>query len=372
MKFRCERDVLFEALSTVGRAAGGRSGTAPVQGGLRLALSGDALHLAATDLDLSMQMVVTVAGHGDGDCVVPGRLATDIVRSLEPGGVAVEAADDEIRVSAGRSRFLVRGYPVSEFPRLSSPVGQEVVLQATELAEALRQVIRAASGDDSRPMLTGVLFSSEKEGLRLVATDSYRLALRDLVGTSVLPEGQKVLVPARALSELQRLLGSGPSGAEAQGEVKLCVGDLDASFQVGPVQLSTRLLEGDFPNYQALFPSNYPNRLLVGRTALLDAVRRVKLLARDATASVHMAMRPESVELSVATQDVGQATEDIEARYEGAELTVAFNPNYLSDGVEAVVGDEVLLQTVDAAKPATVSSVESSDYRYLLMPVRVP
>lgn len=371
MKLRCERDVLVEVLSTTGRAAGGRSGM-PVQGGLRLELVQDRLHLAATDLDLTIQMAVTVAGDSDGSCVVPARLVTDIVRSLEPGAVVVEAGDDEIRISGGHSEFMVRGFPVSEFPRLSAPSGDRVVLGGAELTEAVRQVIRAASGDDSRPMLTGVLLSAEQAGLRLVATDSYRLALRDLVGRSVLAEGQRVLVPARALGELQRLLSGPGSGPEDERQVSLCVGELDASFQVGSVQLSTRLLEGEFPNYQKLFPSSYPNRLVVGKNALLDGVRRVKLLAKDATASVHMAMRAESIELSVATQDVGQAREDIEATYEGAELTVAFNPTYLADGVEAVAGDEVLLETVDAAKPATVRSAQSSDYRYLLMPVRVP
>ncbi len=371
MKLRCERDVLVEALSTAGRAAGGRGGT-PVQGGLRLELAGDRLHLAATDLDLTIQMAVTVAGGGDGACVAPARLVTDIVRSLEPGAVTVEAEADEIRVRGGRSQFMVRGFPVSEFPRLNAATGDQVVLGAAELAEAVRQVIRAASGDDSRPMLTGVLLSAEPGGLRLVATDSYRLALRDLVGTTVLAEGQKVLVPARALGELQRLLATLGAAPEGERQVSLCVGDLDASFEVGSVQLSTRLLEGEFPNYQKLFPSSYPNRLVVGKSALLDAIRRVKLMAKDATASVHMAMRAESIELSVATQDVGQAREDIEATYEGTELSVAFNPTYLADGVEAVEGGEVLLETVDAAKPATVRSAESEDYRYLLMPVRVP
>ncbi len=373
LRLRCERDVLVEALGTVGRAAGGRSGTAPVQGGLRLELRADRLHLAATDLDLTIQMGITVAGGGDGACVVPARLVTEIVRSMEPGAVALEADDDEIRVSGGRSWFGLRGFPVSEFPRLSLPKAERVVLGATELAEAVRQVIRAASGDDSRPMLTGVLLSAEPGGLRLVATDSYRLAVRDLVGRSVLAEGQRVLVPARALGELQRLLGpSAPGGPEGEREVSFCVGDLDACFEVDSVQLSTRLLEGEFPNYQKLFPSSYPNRLLVGKAALLDAIRRVKLLARDATASVHMAMRAESIELSVATQDVGQAREDIEATYEGSDLTVAFNPTYLADGVEAVAGDQVILETIDAAKPATVRAALDSDYRYLLMPVRVP
>jgi DNA polymerase-3 subunit beta len=293
-----------------------------------------------------------------------------------------------------------------------------VTLPAEGLADALRQVVRAASGEDSRPILTGVLMAAEGAGLRLVATDSYRLAVRDLPGAGVLGEGQKVLVPSRALTELQRLLGSSSAGsgsgragrqgrsgssdgpvaggasedgrdqADAPAEpdapdapasppapagpvVTLRLGDHDATFEIGPVRLTTRLIEGEFPNYRQLVPSNYPNRLVVAKEPFLDAVRRVKLLVRDPTTPVRIALRPDGIELTVITQDWGQATEDVDAKYDGAEMTVAFNPNYLIDGIEAIQGDEVQLDTLDALKPATIRPTEGSDYLYLLMPVRV-
>jgi DNA polymerase-3 subunit beta len=181
----------------------------------------------------------------------------------------------------------------------------------------------------------------------------------------VLGEGQKVLVPSRALNELLRLL---PGSGEG---VDLRLGAHDATFSVGSVTLTTRLIEGEFPNYKALIPSGYPNRLTVGREALLDAVRRVKLLARDATTPVRIALRPTGIELTVITTDWGTATEDVDAKYEGAEMTVAFNPNFLIEGVEAVTGDEVALDTLDALKPATLRPIDSDSYLYLLMPVRV-
>jgi DNA polymerase-3 subunit beta len=240
-----------------------------------------------------------------------------------------------------------------------------VTLPVEGLAEALRQVTRAASGEDSRPILTGVLMSAENDGLRLVATDSYRLAVRDLRGLGVLAEDQKVLVPSRALNELMRLLGS------SAGQMSLRLGSHDATFDVGDVTLTTRLIEGEFPNYKMLIPSGYPNRLIVGREALLDAVRRVKLLARDATTPVRIALRATGIELTVITTDWGTATEDVDAKYEGAEMTVAFNPNYLIEGVEAVTGDDVALDTLDALKPATLRPTDGDDYLYLLMPVRV-
>lgn len=294
--------------------------------------------------------------------------------------------DEELRITAGRSQFTVRTHPSGDFPRLPVPVADAVTLPAAGLADALRQVVRAASSEDSRPILTGVLMAAEAGGLRLVATDSYRLAVRDLPGAGVLREGQKVLVPSRALGELQRLIGSGggagstsPAGDEAEdgkgemakGAVTLRLGDHDATFELGRVRLTTRLIEGEFPNYRQLIPSEYPNNLIVGRDHLLDAIRRVKLLARDATTPVRIALRSDGIELTVITQDWGQATEEVDAKYEGAEMTVAFNPNYLIDGVEAVTSDEVLLETLDALKPATIKPTEGAGYLYLLMPVRV-
>ena len=365
MKFRCERDVLVEALGTAQRAVASRGGALPVLSGVRLEVSGDTLHVAGSDLDLTIQAQTTVAGEADGVVVLPARLAADIVRSLEPGAVTLDAGDDEVRITSGRSNFAVRLLPAADFPRLpASSDTDAVTLAAADFLEALRQVVRAASGDDARPILTGVLMSAEEGGLRLVATDSYRLAVRDMEGTSVLREGQKVLVPSKALSELQRLL----AGAES---VTLRLGEHDVTFEVGGVRLTSRLIEGEFPNYRQLIPSSYPNRLIVEKEPLLDAVRRVKLLVRDATTPVRIALRPDGIELTVITTEVGQAVEDLDAKFEGTEMTVAFNPQYLIDGVEAVGGDEILLETIDALRPAVIRPIEGNEYLYLLMPVRV-
>jgi DNA polymerase-3 subunit beta len=364
VKFRCERDVLADALATAGRAATGRTGSLPVLSGVRIDLHGDELRVTGTDLELTIQVAVTVSGDSDGATVLPARLAADIVRSLETGAVTVEADQDDARISAGRSQFAVRPLSLDDFPRLPDAAADAVTLPSATFGEALRQVARAASGDESRPILTGVLLAAENDGLRLVATDSYRLAVRDLPGTSVLRTDQKVLVPSRALNELARLLPS-------SGEVTLRLGERDATFEIGGARLSTRLIEGEFPNYRQLIPQQYPNRLTVGREPLLDAVRRVKLLARDST-PIRLSMSPDALDLTATTQDIGQAAESLDAKYEGAEMVVAFNPDYLSAGVDAVTTDEVVLETLDAMKPAVLRAGEATDFLYLLMPVRVP
>lgn len=353
----------MEALGTTARVATTRGGALPALSGVRMEVTGDNLRLAGTDLDLTVEVQITVSGLAEGVCVIPAKLAADIVRALEPSAVVVEAHGNEAVISAGRSQFTVRLLAAEEFLPLPQPAAEAVTLDSATLATALIQVVRAASRDDARPILTGVHLSAEAEGLRLVATDSYRLALRDLPGTSLPTGGGEVLVPARALGELTRVLGGAPT-------VTLRLGGDQATFDVGKVRVTTRLIEGEFPNYRQLLPSNYPNRLAVGKEAMIDAVRRVKLLAREAT-PVRLSLRPEGAQLTAVTQDVGQAREDVEAKYEGSEMTVAFNPDFLLEGIEATPGDEVVLETLDALKPATLRPTEGTDFLYLLMPVRV-
>ncbi len=364
MKFRCERDVLAEALSTAGRAATGRTGTLPVLSGLRLELVGDTLTVTGTDLELTIQLQAEVGGERDGGVVLPARLSADIVRSLSAGKVEVSVDGDDVSISGGRSQFAVRPLALDDYPRLASPASSAVTLPSADFGEALRQVVRAASTDEARPILTGVMLTAEADGLRMVATDSYRLAVRDLPGASVLGADQKVLVPGRALTELQRLVGHSP-------ELTLRLGERDATFEVGTIRLTTRLIEGEFPNYRQLIPASYPNKMTVARDALSEAIRRVKILAKDAT-PIRLQMTADSLKLTAITQDVGNAVEELDAVLEGTELTVAFNPDYFAAGVEAVGSDEVTLETLDSLKPAVLRGVGRPDYLYLLMPVRVP
>lgn len=363
MKFRCERDVLVEALATVGRAASSRGGVLPVMSGIRTKLDDQKLELTATDLDLTISVEIDVSGEENGVGVVPARLAVEVARALEPGAVEVAADAEECRIEAGRSRFSLRALPAEEFPALPAGGGTGVTVPAGDFAGALRQVVPAASADDSRPIFTGVLFQAEAGGLRLVATDSYRLAVRDLPSAAVLAEGQHVLVPSKALGELSRTIAS----AE---HVTVNLGERDVSFEVGRTRVISRLIEGDFPTYRNLIPQNFPNRVVVERELLLDAVRRVRLMAREAT-PIRVNMSSDGFELMAVTQDVGQAEESIDAKYEGTPLTVAFNPEYLIDGLEACFGNEVVIEALDGGSPVVLRPSETSDFLYLLMPVRV-
>ncbi|HEY3941530.1 MAG TPA: DNA polymerase III subunit beta [Acidimicrobiales bacterium] len=371
MKFRSERDSLVEALSTAGRAVGSRGTSSPVLSGLLLRCAGNRLTATGTDLDLTIRVQQEVIGIDDGTCVVPARLTADIVRSLEPGAVTLEGNEEKVEITAARSHFGLRAFPAVEFPAVSQDVGGGVELRAQILAEGLRQVVRAASNDDARPLLTGVLLTNFEGDVRLVATDSYRLALRDLEGTKGAAPDEDVLVPARALAELQRLPAPPAGEGDQVPMVEVAVGPHEITFVRGPVRISTRLLDGTYPDYRQLIPDHYPNVLHLGKESLVSALRRVRLLVRDNTTPVRLAMRQGGVDLTVVSNEVGDASETVDGDFTGDELVIAFNPSYLIDGVEAVVGDEVVIETADASRPATVRGAEDDHYRYLLMPVRV-
>ena len=374
MKFHCERDTLLEALTVAVRAAAGASSNRAALTGAHLDLNGGTLVVTGSDLDLTLSVTTEVAGEADGAAVTPARLLTDVVRAVPAGAVEFSVAEGEASIVAGSSEFSIRLIPEEDYPQLAfkderSENGSSVVFSPAvtfdgpEFRDALGQVVRSASSDDSRPILTGVLMAAESEGLRLVSTDSYRLSVRDLEGSSILGEHQRVLVPSRALGELQRLIAD-------SAEVTLKLAEHYAQFVVGSVQLTTRLIPGDFPNYQGLIPANHPNCLTVNREQLLEVVRRVRLLAQDST-PVRLVMSGDSLEIIAVTHDVGKANESMAGHYEGEDLTVAFNPGYLIDGIEAATGDEVTLHTADAVKPALLRSVGDEGFLYLLMPVRV-
>jgi DNA polymerase-3 subunit beta len=377
VKFRAERDGFLEALSTASRAATARGASAMGSPTIHLALSGRRLDVAGSDGDLLIESWIEVAGEADGSTFVPARLVVEIVRSFEPGLVDVVADDDEVRISAGHADFNIRIPASAELVRPGSPDVKGIELPAEPFGEALRQVVRAALSDDSRaPQLTGVLMVARADGLRLVATDSYRLAFRDLAGVSALEEGESVLVPARALSEVQRLAGGAGGSTGEDGRPKLVFShtDLDAAFELGAVRLTTRLLKGVFPEYERLVPEHYTNRAHIAREELATALRRVRLLVRDVkdvTTPVRVAFDADGLELTVLTPESGRAVERVQARHEGDDVTVAFNPTYLLDGIDAIRSETVVLEVIDSGKPAMLQGEDDDTYRYLLMPVRV-
>ncbi len=363
MKFRCDRDELSEALQTVQRGVSSRPGIPALTGVLVETAPEGTLTLTTTDLEVSVRLVIDVQVQEGGVALVPARLLADTVKSLSDAPVEFDADQGQARIRCAAYEGALRLLPAEDFPSLEPPVGTRVVVHAPRFAEAAAQVGRAASRDEARPVLTGVLAEVSREGVTLVATDSYRLAVRELVATAA-GEG-KAIVPERAMSEAGRAAG----GLE-KGEIELVLNDSQVLFRIGRLALTSRLIEGEFPNYRQLLPEAYESRLTVSRQQLLDAVRRVGLLAR-ATSPIRLEFNALGVKLSSSSPDLGQAVEAVEATYEGEDVTAAFNATYLADGLAAATGEIVRLEVRDGLKPGIVRG-EADDFTYLVMPVRLP
>jgi DNA polymerase-3 subunit beta len=377
MKFRCERDDLLEAVQFASRAISSRA-TLPVLAGLRVEASEEgAVKVAATDLELTMATALRAAVDEPGRAVLPGRLFGEMSRSLGTGQVSLAATEAEAEIGSGRGQFRVKTLATDDYPAL--PIdeleeGEEetaVGVDAGELATGLSQVVRAASTDESRQVLTGVLWELSADGLTLAATDSYRLSVRRLRVTGGPEEQRNVIVPARTLGELARSIQGNP------GRLKVVVRENLIVFSFGPEEgkeaaelvIGSRFIEGEFPKYRQLIPQGYSNVLTVSKEELLEVVKRVGLLAQN-NMPVKLRLASE-LEVSAQTPDVGEGQEALDVEYSGDELVIAFNPQFLSEGASAIHGDKATLQAGDGLKPAILRGQGDESFTYLLMPVRL-
>lgn len=358
MRIRAERDDLADVLARAARAVGTRSPQQILQG-LLCDVHGNRLEVTGTDGEVTIRTTLDVEVLEVGRTVVPAKLAAEAVRKLPVGAVTMAAADGEVEITGNGPRFRLREFVVNDFPDIADTIESPIVeVDGEAFVSALSQVGVAASADDARPTLTGVLFESGDAGLRLVATDSYRLALRDMPGVDA---GSTALVPYRALREVGRTIGDPKIGVQLDSR--------EAAFSSLRGRMTARVIEATFPNYRQLLPDSYPNQLSVSKTSLLEAVARAALVAEDHI-PVRLSLHKGGVELSVTRQEVGEETEHIEAEYSGEDMTIAFNTRYLTDGVTAIAGDEVILETIDPLKPGMLSG-GGDGFQYLLMPVRL-
>ena len=370
MKFSVERQPFLSELQRVTRAAANRSAI-PALGGVMLDASPDTLSLSATDTELALQSSMPATVEQEGKLLLPARLLLDIVRVADGDSVSIEAASDQgvVKVTSQRASFSVRTLPAGDFPKLPSTAeGTAVQLDAGALAATIDRVAKAASRDETRPVLTGILVSLDDGTLRMVATDSYRLSVKESAVPGMDGSAFEANVPARALQELGRVV------AETQPEaVAIVTKDNQVVFESGRVTLSSRLIDGQFPNYRQLLPESYEHDVVVEKSELLGVVRRVSLMAQR-NAPLRLRFEQGSVTLSAQTPDVGEASESVPVNYEGDELEIGFNPQFLQDGLESVGAKEVRLRLISALRPGLIEAAgdgEEDQFLYLIMPVRL-
>lgn len=372
MKFRVERDVLTEAVSWAARSLSPRP-PVPVLSGLLLKAEGGTLSLASFDYEISAHLEIAADISEEGTILVSGRLLADICKSLPSAPVDVETDGSKVTLTCRSSRFHLSTMPVGDYPELPALPDISGTVDGEAFAQAVSQVIIASSRDDTLPILTGVKMEIEGDLITLLATDRYRLALREIRWNPSDPSiSTGALVKAKTLSEVAKTLGGSGNINIALSSNSELIG-----FESGGRRTTSLLVDGDYPKIRSLFPDNTPIHATVETSALAEAVRRVSLVAERNT-PVRLMFTDGQLTLDAGTGEDAQASENLEATLVGEEITVAFNPHYLSEGLNAFDSKYVRFSFTSAPKPAMLTAQaepdgdNSDDYRYLVMPVRLP
>jgi DNA polymerase-3 subunit beta len=367
MKLTVSRETLVARLGIAVRGVSTRSAIQTLAGVLIQIRDGH-VELQATDMELGIRVGLEAADTTDGSAVVPGRLLLDVVRSLPKDDVSLEyrSSQQDVELVSGPARFHLRTLPAEDFPKLPDPPHSGVLtVPAAAFADTIARVARAASRDETRPHLTGVLVSANERELRMVATDSYRLSVKETQLEDALSGSLEANVPARTLQELSRIAGAG--GAEAIGVAAL---ENQVVFTVDDVMLSSRLVEGRFPNYQQLLPDAYEHELRVNRTELLEVVRRISLLAQK-NAPLRLSFAEGELGVSAQTPDVGEASESLPVPFGGEPMEIGFNPEFFRDGLEIAESDDIVLKLISPLRPGLIQSGDDGGFLYLVMPIRL-
>lgn len=376
MKFRAERSEFADAAGWALRTVGTRA-TLPALSGVKLRVTGDRLVLSSTDLEVASELAIPVQAEREGTALVPGRLLGDVVRSLPNAAVTAEVDADRLHLKCGRAQFDLRLMSVEDYPVLPQPDANAGVasMKAEQFARLVGQVARAASADDARPVLTGVHLAASTDHLTATATDSYRLAVKTVPwdqGTET-----TVLVPRRALEEARR------SADQLGSDVQLLLQPSEVTFRFVDRRLTTRLIEGKYPDVGQLIPAGAERRLEVDRGQLMEVVKRVSVVGETNTTAtpVTLHLSADTVRVTAGSGEVGQAEESLPGELDGEALQIAFNPRYLTDGLDAAGGERVTLEFRDELKPAVIrprtaegedgQDGQEEDFLYLLMPVRL-
>ncbi|MFC0532893.1 DNA polymerase III subunit beta [Phytohabitans kaempferiae] len=375
MKFRVERDALADAVAWTAKSLPNRP-SVPVLAGVMMRVTDGQLNVSGFDYEVSSQVSVDVQGDADGAALVSGRLLAEITKALPAKPVDIAAVGAHLELVCGSARFTLPTMPVEDYPTLPEMPDSAGTIDAAEFASAVAQVAIAAGRDETLPMMTGVRLELNGSSLAMLATDRYRLAMREMQWRPENPEVSiNALVPARTLADTAKTLG--PLG----GDVTMALahggaGEGMIGFVGGARRTTSRLLDGaNYPPVRSLFPASHNAEARVSVAALNEVVRRVALVA-DRTTPVLLSFSDEGLVVEAGGTEEARASEAMEATFTGESLTIGFNPQYLLDGLAALGSPTAMLSFVDAFKPAVISPAGEDGeivpgYRYLIMPIRV-
>jgi DNA polymerase-3 subunit beta len=368
MKLSLSTAELLAQLQTVTRVASARSAVQALSGVMISALEGSTPELLATDMEIGLRVPIEAETSQPGSAVLPARLLLDVARSLPAATVTLESrsAEQDVELISGSATFHLRTLRAEDFPALPTPSPDtRIALPADAFMQTVSRVARSASRDETRPVLTGILMSASGQELRMVATDSYRLSVKETSLESPLQGSLEANVPARALQELVRIAQQGDAESLA-----VSVGQNQVVFELGDVVLSSRLIDGQFPNYRQLLPESVDHELRLSSAELTEVVRRISLLAQK-NAPLRLSFTEGTLTVSAQTPDVGEASEAIPVPFHGDPFEIGFNPEFLRDGLESIESQELVLKLISPLRPGLIESPDSGDFVYLIMPIRL-
>jgi DNA polymerase III subunit beta len=380
LKITVPKDELVQALGVVSRAVSNRT-SVQILSGILLEASGGAgggtgeLRVAATDMELSLRATIAAQIDGDGSIVLPGKTLVDIARLLPSDEVTIEHRPSEsvVHVTAGSASYTLHTYNPEDFPRLPDVTSvQTFPVDRESLLETILRVARAASRDESRPVLTGILVQFAGGTLTMAATDSYRLAVKETELSGKAPD-LEAIVPGRALTELARVATAGDSIDVGVHENQVVFGtgsDSGGSGSGGGIWLTTRRIDGQFPNYRQLLPEQFEHELTLPRTELLEVVRRASVMIQRAT-PLQLRFAEGEITVIARTHEVGESQESMPAPYSGETLEIGFNADFLREGLESVDGDDIRFKLISPLRPAVLQG-DGDEFTYLVMPIRLP
>ena len=367
MKISLERDALLGQLQAVSRVASTRSAIQALSG-VQITVHATACELRATDMDMGLRVPLEAEVAREGVVVLPARLLVDVVRSLPAPQVSLElrSTQQDVELVSGKATFHIRVLRAEDFPPFPEPdLDAAVTVPAAAFVATALKVAGSASRDETRPVLTGILVSASDRELRMVATDSYRLSVKETVLEAPLPSAFEVNVPARALQELARVAAHVPDQ-----DLQVSVRQNQVLFVLGGVVLSSRLIDGQFPNYRQLVPEGFEHELRIAGAELTEVVRRISLLAQK-NAPLRLSFKEGELTVSAQTPDVGEALESLPVAFQGEPLEIGFNPEFLRAGLEAVEQGDILVKLISPLRPGLIEAADESRFQYLIMPIRL-
>jgi DNA polymerase-3 subunit beta len=359
---------LLAQLQTTTRVASTRSAVQALSGVMISAAENTTPELLATDTEIGLRVPLSAEVERPGSVVLPARLFLDVARTLPADRLTLELrpAEQDVELICGSATFHLRTLRAEDFPALPAPSPEtRITLPSAAFVQTVSQVARSASRDETRPVLTGILMSASGQQLRMVATDSYRLSVKESALETQLQGSLEANIPARALQELARI-----AQQDTAESLSVSVGQNQVIFELGDVVLSSRLIDGQFPNYRQLLPESVEHELRIASAELGEVVRRISLLAQKNT-PLRLGFKEGELTISAQTPDVGEASETIPVPFAGEPFEIGFNPEFLRDGLESVESDELVLKLISPLRPGLIESPESGDFVYLIMPIRL-